>query len=35
LQSIPPRFLPADVQKEPVFAPLQGRSDFQAIFKRD
>jgi acetyl esterase/lipase len=34
LQSIPQRFLPLDVQKEAVFAPLQGRADFQAIFKR-
>ena len=34
LQSIPQRFLPPDVQKDPSFAALQGRADFQALFKR-
>jgi dienelactone hydrolase/catechol 2,3-dioxygenase-like lactoylglutathione lyase family enzyme len=32
LQSIPQRFLPRDVQKEPVFAPLAGRAEFEALF---
>jgi dienelactone hydrolase len=35
LRSIPQRFLPPDVQKEPVFAPLHERADFQALFKRN
>jgi hypothetical protein len=34
LNSIPARFLPAAVAQEPVFAPLQNRPDFQAIFAR-
>ena len=34
LKSIPPQFLPASVGKEPVFAALQHRPDFQAIFTR-
>lgn len=32
LRSIPQRFLPADVQEEPVFAPLRERADFRALF---
>ena len=32
LRSIPTRFLPADVQREPVFAPLRDRADFRALF---
>jgi dienelactone hydrolase len=32
LKSIPQRFLPADVQNEPVFAPLRERADFRALF---
>jgi dienelactone hydrolase len=32
LKSIPPRFLPADVQNEAVFAPLRDRPDFRALF---
>ena len=34
LNSIPARFLPASVAQEPVFASLQSRPDFQAIFRR-
>jgi predicted Zn-dependent protease len=33
LQSIPPRFLPRDIQNEPVFAPLQKRAEFLALFQ--
>jgi len=33
LQSIPQRFLPANVAKDPVFAALQGRADFKALFQ--
>ena len=33
LRTIPRQFLPADVAKEPVFAPLQDRPDFQALFE--
>jgi len=32
LKSIPSRFLPGDVEKDPVFAPLQNRLDFKALF---
>jgi dienelactone hydrolase len=32
LRSIPTRFLPPDVQREPVFAPLRERADFRALF---
>jgi dienelactone hydrolase len=34
LTSIPQQFLPRDVEKDPIFAPLQARPDFQALFKR-
>ena len=34
LKSIPQRFLPPDLQRDPGFAALQGRADFQALFKR-
>ncbi len=34
LNSIPAQYLPAAVAREPVFAPLQNRPDFQAIFTR-
>ena len=34
LRSIPQRFLPADLQTDPVFAPLRPREDFQALFRR-
>ena len=34
LQSIPPRFLPLDVQKDAALASVHGRADFQALFKR-
>ena len=34
IRSIPSRFLPADVQKDPALASLHGRPDFQALFKR-
>lgn len=33
LRSIPQRFLPTDVAKEPVFAPLQERAEFRALFE--
>jgi dienelactone hydrolase len=33
LKSIPSRFLPGDVEKDPVFAPLQNRPDFKALFQ--
>ena len=32
LKTIPTRFLPTQVQTEAVFAPLQGREDFKALF---
>ena len=34
LQSIPQRFLPSDIATDPVFASLQTRQDFRALFKR-
>jgi dienelactone hydrolase len=34
LASIPRRFLPDSVQQDPVFAPLQSRPEFQALFTR-
>jgi hypothetical protein len=33
LKSIPQRFLPRDVEKDPVFAPIQQRPDFRALFQ--
>lgn len=33
LKSIPQRYLPQDVQKDPIFAPLQSRPEFAAMFK--
>jgi hypothetical protein len=33
LSSIPRRFLPPEVEKDPIFAPLQSRADFKALFK--
>jgi hypothetical protein len=33
LRSIPLRFLPPSVAKEPVFASIQDRAEFQAIFQ--
>ena len=35
LKSIPQRFLPQDVEKEPTFAPLQSRPEFKALFKSE
>jgi dienelactone hydrolase len=32
LKSIPTRFLPPSIRTDPVFAPLQGREDFRALF---
>jgi dienelactone hydrolase len=32
LKSIPSRFLPASIEKDPAFAPLQNRPDFRALF---
>ncbi len=34
LRSIPQRFLPSDLQTDPVFASLRSREDFQALFRR-
>jgi hypothetical protein len=34
LRSIPQRFLPTDIETDPVFASLQTRQDFRALFKR-
>jgi dienelactone hydrolase len=34
LRSIPQRFLPADIETDPVFEPLRGREEFRALFKR-
>jgi dienelactone hydrolase len=34
LKSIPPQFLPASLAKDPDFAALQNRADFQALFVR-
>jgi hypothetical protein len=33
LRTIPQRFLPRDIEKDPVFAPLHGRPDFKALFQ--
>ena len=33
LKSIPQRFLPRDVEKDPVFAPIQARPEFKALFQ--
>jgi dienelactone hydrolase len=32
LRTIPQRFLPRDVEKEPVFAPIRERAEFKALF---
>ena len=32
LKTIPTRFLPPDLQDDPVFAPLKSREDFRALF---
>ena len=32
LKSIPSRFLPSDVANEPIFAAIQNRADFRALF---
>jgi tetratricopeptide (TPR) repeat protein len=32
LKTIPSRFLPADLERDPAFAPLRGRDDFKALF---
>jgi hypothetical protein len=34
LKTIPPRFLPADVQNEEVFSPLRNRPEFLALFQQ-
>jgi dienelactone hydrolase len=34
LRSIPQRFLPVEIETDPVFEPLRGREDFRALFKR-
>jgi hypothetical protein len=33
LKTIPQRFLPQDVQKDPIFAPIQNRPEFKALFQ--
>jgi tetratricopeptide (TPR) repeat protein len=33
LSSIPQRFLPQDLAKDPIFAPIQGRPEFKALFQ--
>jgi dienelactone hydrolase len=33
LQSIPDRFRPRELQKDPIFAPIQERPDFKALFE--
>ena len=33
LKSIPQRYLPQEVEKDPIFAPLQARPEFAALFK--
>ena len=33
LQSIPERFRPRELEKDPIFAPIQDRSDFKALFQ--
>jgi hypothetical protein len=33
LKSIPQRFLPRDVEKDPIFAPMQNRPEFKALFQ--
>jgi dienelactone hydrolase len=33
LKSIPQRFLPRDVEKDPIFAPIQNRPEFKALFQ--
>jgi hypothetical protein len=33
LKSIPTRYLPPSVEKDPTFAPLQSRPEFQALFR--
>ena len=33
LRSIPLRFLPPEIQHEPVFAPIRDRADFKAVFQ--
>jgi dienelactone hydrolase len=33
LQSIPARFRPAELQKDPIFAPLRDRAEFRALFE--
>jgi dienelactone hydrolase len=33
LRSIPSRFLPRDLERDPIFAPIQSRSDFTALFQ--
>ena len=33
LKSIPQRYLPRDIEKDPTFAPLRDREDFKALFR--
>jgi predicted Zn-dependent protease len=32
LKTIPSRFLPAELERDPAFTPLRGRDDFKALF---
>jgi hypothetical protein len=33
LKSIPQRYLPRALEKDPIFAPIQNRPDFKALFQ--
>jgi dienelactone hydrolase len=33
LKTIPQRFLPREIEKDPIFAPIQNRADFKALFQ--
>ena len=33
LKSIPQRFLPREIEKDPVFAPVRDRAEFKALFR--
>jgi hypothetical protein len=33
LKTIPPRFLPQEIENDPIFSPIKARPDFLALFK--